>query len=166
MAGVYLNLQNLFSDILALFQSYEKESVDACGGRCFFAQLNPPERGSSGIMSSVIPLPPDWDLIRKRRVTLLYHTPRNEISPMAAPPVPPRPMSARPDYFQDEFPGQYPARRDSNAPTVPPLPPNYRGSDSLAPNWNDPMPAPRPQRIMSNVPDDVSNFLVDLARSF
>ncbi|QRW04880.1 chitin synthase regulatory factor [Ceratobasidium sp. AG-Ba] len=65
-------------------------------------------------------------------------------------------MSARPDYFQDEYMGgQYPVRRDSNVPpTVPPLPPQYARAETLSPNWNDPMPAPRPQRIMSNVPDD------------
>ncbi|QRW19104.1 Sel1 domain-containing protein [Rhizoctonia solani] len=73
---------------------------------------------------------------------------------MAAPPVPPRPMSARPDYFQDEYSSaqgpQYPQRQDSNAPPIPPLPTNYR-SDTLSPHWGDPMPAPRPQKIMSNV---------------
>ncbi|KAG8713848.1 hypothetical protein FRC09_018256 [Ceratobasidium sp. 395] len=81
---------------------------------------------------------------------------------MSAPPVPPRPMSARPDYFQDEFSGaQYPPRRDSSAPpAIPPLPPHYQPrADTLAPGWNDPMLAPRPQRIMSNVPDDMAQSL-------
>ncbi|KAG8743604.1 hypothetical protein FRC10_011667 [Ceratobasidium sp. 414] len=80
---------------------------------------------------------------------------------MAAPPVPPRPMSARPDYFQDEFTGgQYSQRRDSNVPpTVPPLPPTYHRSETLTPGWSDPMPAPRPQRIMANVPDDMTQSL-------
>ncbi|KAG9086637.1 hypothetical protein FRC06_002996 [Ceratobasidium sp. 370] len=80
---------------------------------------------------------------------------------MAAPPVPPRPMSARPDYFQDEFQGgQYPQRRDSSVPpTVPPLPPAYHRSETLTPGWNDPMPAPRPQRIMTSVPDDMAQSL-------
>ncbi|KAG8693695.1 hypothetical protein FRC11_002731, partial [Ceratobasidium sp. 423] len=73
---------------------------------------------------------------------------------MAAPPVPPRPMSARPDYFQDEYTGgQHPQRHDSTAPPIPPLPTNYR-ADTLSPHWGDPMPAPRPQKIMSNVPSD------------
>ncbi|KAF8680124.1 HCP-like protein [Rhizoctonia solani] len=81
---------------------------------------------------------------------------------MAAPPVPPRPMSARPDYFQDEYSSaqgpQYPQRQDSNAPPIPPLPTNYR-SDTLSPHWGDPMPAPRPQKIMSNVPSDMAQNL-------
>ncbi|KAJ1311185.1 hypothetical protein OPQ81_009686 [Rhizoctonia solani] len=78
---------------------------------------------------------------------------------MAAPPVPPRPMSARPDYFQDEYSGsQYPQRHDSAAPPIPPLPTNYR-ADTLSPHWGDPMPAPRPQKIMSNVPSDMAQSL-------
>ncbi|CEL57966.1 Chitin synthase regulatory factor 4 OS=Schizosaccharomyces pombe (strain 972 / ATCC 24843) GN=chr4 PE=1 SV=4 [Rhizoctonia solani AG-1 IB] len=78
---------------------------------------------------------------------------------MAAPPVPPRPMSARPDYFQDEYSGgQHPQRQDSGAPPIPPLPTNYR-SDTLSPHWGDPMPAPRPQKIMSNVPSDMAQNL-------
>ncbi|KDN36023.1 hypothetical protein RSAG8_11109, partial [Rhizoctonia solani AG-8 WAC10335] len=78
---------------------------------------------------------------------------------MAAPPVPPRPMSARPDYFQDEYGvPQYPQRHDSAAPPIPPLPTNYRG-DTLGPHWGDPMPAPRPQKIMSNVPNDMAHNL-------
>ncbi|CAE7153142.1 unnamed protein product [Rhizoctonia solani] len=81
---------------------------------------------------------------------------------MAAPPVPPRPMSARPDYFQDEYSNgggqQYPQRHDSGAPPIPPLPANYR-ADTLAPHWGDPMPAPRPQKLMSNVPSDMAQNL-------
>ncbi|KEP55821.1 chitin synthase regulator 3 [Rhizoctonia solani 123E] len=77
---------------------------------------------------------------------------------MAAPPVPPRPMSARPDYFQDEYGTQYPQQQDSNAPPIPPLPTNYR-SDTLSPHWHDPMPAPRAQKIMSNVPSDMAQNL-------
>ncbi|CAE6517113.1 unnamed protein product [Rhizoctonia solani] len=80
---------------------------------------------------------------------------------MAAPPVPPRPMSARPDYFQDEYSGgqqQHPQRHDSNAPPIPPLPTNYR-ADTLNPHWGDPIPAPRPQKIMSSVPSDMAYSL-------
>ncbi|KAG8688363.1 hypothetical protein FRC08_011472, partial [Ceratobasidium sp. 394] len=77
---------------------------------------------------------------------------------MAAPPVPPRPMSARPDYFQDEFPGGQPRHNSSAPPALPPLPPTYH-RETLAPGWNDPMPAPRPQKLMSNVPDDMAQSL-------
>ncbi|CAE6349200.1 unnamed protein product [Rhizoctonia solani] len=77
---------------------------------------------------------------------------------MAAPPVPPRPISARPDYFQDEYGNQLPQRHDSTAPPIPPLPTNYR-ADTLSPHWGDPMPAPRPQKVMSNVSNDMAQNL-------
>lgn len=68
------------------------------------------------------------------------------------PPVPPRPYS----YNSSDYP-DYPD--SSNAPPpVPPLPPNYIPDIDYTslPHFQDPLVAPRPQRLNQDVPADVS----------
>ena len=65
---------------------------------------------------------------------------------MSAPPIPPRPNSS--------YDGGYPARQNSNPPPLPPLPPNFHLQES-PPHFQDPVLAPRPQRLMQSVQADV-----------
>jgi hypothetical protein len=70
---------------------------------------------------------------------------------MSVPPPPPRP-----NYNQNLQNPNY-----SNAPPVPPLPPGFRpdvdGIGDSPPHFIDPLVAPRPQKLMSSVPADVSH---------
>ncbi|KAI0739282.1 hypothetical protein C8Q80DRAFT_1112956 [Daedaleopsis nitida] len=65
---------------------------------------------------------------------------------MAAPPVPPRPFD---DYDQ-------PHRQLSSAPAVPPLPLDYNpDAYSSPPHYEDPLVAPRPQKLHPDLPKNV-----------
>ena len=65
---------------------------------------------------------------------------------MAAPPVPPRPFD---DY-------DAPHRQDSNPPAVPPLPPDFKPDQySSGPHFEDPLVAPRPQKLQPDLPKNV-----------
>lgn len=69
---------------------------------------------------------------------------------MSVPPPPPRPA-----YGQNNQGNQNP-----NAPPIPPLPPGFRpeidGIGDSPPHFVDPLVAPRPQKLMSSVPAEVS----------
>lgn len=73
-------------------------------------------------------------------------------SSMSAPPVPPRPPTTQPGT-----PG--PGRRPP-LPPPPPLPTGFRPDvdpyQESPPRFGDPMLAPRPQKLLSSVPADVS----------
>ena len=68
---------------------------------------------------------------------------------MSAPPVPPRPPTTQPGNL-------------GGRPPVPPLPPGFRpdidGHRESPPRFGDPMLAPRPQKLLSSVPADVSTL--------
>lgn len=66
---------------------------------------------------------------------------------MAAPP----PLPARPTELAE------PKRQDA-APPIPPLPPGFRQGDPDLTRVGSPMIAPRPQKIFSNAPADVSSI--------
>ena len=77
---------------------------------------------------------------------------QNSPNTMSAPPVPPRPPTTQPITGYPRAPGA--------PPPLPPLPPNFRpdidGHRESPPRFADPMLAPRPQKLLSSVPADVS----------
>ncbi|KAI0716270.1 hypothetical protein C8Q76DRAFT_692038 [Earliella scabrosa] len=73
---------------------------------------------------------------------------------MAAPPVPPRPFD---DYDQ-------PPRQASSPPAVPPLPPDYTPDQySSGPHFEDPLVAPRPQKLQPDLPKNMAQTLDEQA---
>ncbi len=76
---------------------------------------------------------------------------------MAAPPIPPRPLSGAPDSrdLAPPVPPLPPGLAASLADARPPLPP----SPSLA-LPHPPLVSPRPQKSFSSAPDDVSSPLI------
>lgn len=78
----------------------------------------------------------------------ILENPSSTSTTMSAPPVPPRPPTTQPGT-----PGR---------PPLPPLPPGFRPDVDAyresPPRFGDPMLAPRPQKILSSVPADVSTL--------
>src|SRR5258706_4447585 len=77
---------------------------------------------------------------------------------MSAPPVPPRPPTTQPAIpsFPSVLGGQ------AGPPPLPPLPPGFRpdidGHKESPPHFGDPILAPRPQKLLSSVPAEVSSL--------
>ncbi|KAI0720841.1 hypothetical protein C8T65DRAFT_633001 [Cerioporus squamosus] len=69
---------------------------------------------------------------------------------MDAPPVPPRPFD---DY-------DHPSRQGSQPPAVPPLPPDFTPDQySSSPHYEDPLVAPRPQKLQPDLPKNMAQSL-------
>lgn len=78
----------------------------------------------------------------------ILENPSSTSTTMSAPPVPPRPPTTQPGT--------------AGRPPLPPLPPGFRPDVDAyresPPRFGDPMLAPRPQKILSSVPADVSTL--------
>lgn len=82
-----------------------------------------------------------------------------EHSQMAAPPIPPRPFDNYDDYVRR------PESSESPPPAIPPLPVGFKleqedttSAFSSAPHFEDPLVAPRPQKLQPNLPAHVSDI--------
>ncbi|KAH9910439.1 HCP-like protein [Epithele typhae] len=69
---------------------------------------------------------------------------------MSAPPVPPRPF----DYDHPPPP---------TAPPVPPLPADFKPGEASPPHYEDPLVAPRPQKLQPDLPNNISQALHEQA---
>jgi len=88
---------------------------------------------------------------------------------MATPPLPPRPYGAHQEAQSSSYSYNLRGRQPSLPPPVPPLPSQYRPSvedtynanQPLAPHLVEPLVAPRPQKVLSDVPSNMARRLDD-----